>query len=81
MDAPDIKELYFCVSKYSIIFEVMDNPGAQANASKNFQADLNYLVSKGAHTRSCEGYEDLESALEQLRGILRDKFPRIMFDF
>jgi hypothetical protein len=78
---PNIKELYFCVSKYSIIFEVMDNPGAQANASKNFQADLNDLVSKGAHTRSCEGYEDLEASLEQLRQILRDKFPRIMFDF
>lgn len=78
---PDIKELYFCCTKYNIILEVMDNPAAEANAMRNFQKELDELVSKGAHTRACKDYEDLDSHLEKLREALREKFPRIAINF
>ncbi len=80
-DLFNVKELYFCCSKYKIILEVMDNPASEANAMKNFQAELDELVAKGCHTKGCEGYEDVELHVSRLRELIQQNFPRIEIKF
>ncbi len=81
MSSFDIKELYFCCSKYDIILSCMEDPAGTANAMKNFQNELDELVKSGAHNRGCVGYEELEHHQNVLRKILQEKFPRIIINF
>ena len=77
----NIKELYFCCTKYDIIVGVMEDPLSKQNALNNFQRELDALVERGAHTTPCEGYEDVEKSLAMLKEKVREKFPSIRVNF